>query len=224
MLITIPHILDDAALERVRVVLEDITFIDGRNSAGGDARRVKENEEADASDERVGALNRLVLLPLYRHPLFQAAALPRRLSGAFFARYRPHMRYGPHVDDPVMGPESGRYRSDLSVTVFLSPPETYDGGELVIETEYGEQRIKLGAGDAVVYPSSSLHAVAPVTRGERLVAVAWAESMVREPERRRLLFDLQQVEDQLRAAGPDDDVTRRTGRIRANLMRMWAEV
>jgi len=224
VLITIPRVLDGASLERVRALLGDIAFVDGRNSAGGDARRVKENEEADAADERVGLLNRLVLLPLYRHPLFQAAAMPRRLSGAFFARYRPQMHYGSHVDDPVMGPESGRYRSDISMTLFLAPPETYDGGELVIETEYGEQRVKLGAGDAVVYPSSSLHQVAPVTRGERLVAVAWAESMVREPERRRLLFDLHQVEEQLRAAGPDDEVTRRTGRIRANLMRMWADV
>jgi PKHD-type hydroxylase len=224
MLITIPRILDDAALERVRALLGDIAFVDGRGSAGGDARRVKANEEADAADERVGLLNRLVLLPLYRHPVFQAAAMPRRLSGAFFARYRPQMHYGSHVDDPVMGPEGGRYRSDISMTVFLSPPGAYDGGELVIETEYGEQRFKMGAGDAVVYPSSSLHQVAPVTRGERLVAVAWAESMVREPERRRLLFDLYQVEEQLRAAGPDDEVTRRTGRIRANLMRMWADV
>jgi PKHD-type hydroxylase len=224
MLITIPRVLDEASLERVRALLGDIAFVDGRSSAGGDARRVKENEEADATDERVGLLNRLVLLPLYRHPLFQAAAMPRRLSGAFFARYRPQMHYGPHVDDPVMGPEGGRYRSDISMTLFLTPPETYDGGELVIETEYGEQRVKPGAGDAVVYPSSSLHQVAPVTRGERLVAVAWAESMVREPERRRLLFDLHQVEEQLRAAGPDDEVTRRTGRIRANLMRMWADV
>ena len=224
MLITIPRVLDDVALDRVRALLGDIAFVDGRSSAGGDARRVKENEEADSTDERVGLLNRLVLLPLYRDPLFQAAAMPRRLSGAFFARYRPQMHYGLHVDDPVMGPENGRYRSDISMTVFLSPPETYDGGELVIETEYGEQRIKMGAGDAVVYPSSILHQVAPVTRGERLVAVAWAESMVREPERRRLLFDLYQVEEQLRAAGPDDEVTRRTGRIRANLMRMWADV
>lgn len=150
--------------------------------------------------------------------------MPRRLSGAFFARYQAGMHYGPHVDDPVMGPEGGRYRSDVSMTVFLNPAADYQGGELVVETEYGEQQVKLDAGDAVVYPSSSLHRVAAVTRGERMVAVAWAESMVREPERRRLLYDLHQVEDALRAADPDADVTRRTGRVRANLMRMWAEV
>lgn len=224
MLITLPGVLDADTLQRVRELLAGVPFVDGRASAGGDARRVKNNEEVDPADQRVATLNRLVLLPLYRHPAFQAAAMPRRLSGAFFARYQPGMQYGSHVDDPVMGPEGGRYRSDVSMTVFLNPSDRYDGGELVIETEYGEQRVKLEAGDAVIYPSSSLHRVDPVTRGERMVAVAWAESMVREPERRRLLFELQQIEEQLRASDPDADVTRKTGRVRANLMRMWADV
>jgi PKHD-type hydroxylase len=224
VLISLRAVLGADDLRRVRELLAQAPFVDGRNSAGGDARRVKNNEEVDPSHQRVGALNQLVLLPLYRHPVFQAAAMPRRLSGAFFARYQPGMQYGNHVDDPVMGPENGRYRSDVSVTVFLGPADSYDGGELVIETEYGEQRVKLEAGDAVIYPSSSLHRVDPVTRGERLVAVAWAESMVREPERRRLLFELQQIEDQLRVADPDAEVTRRAGRVRANLMRMWADV
>jgi PKHD-type hydroxylase len=224
MLITLPQILDAEVLGHVRGLLAQLPFVDGRASAGGDARRVKSNEEADPADQRMAALNRLVLLPLYRHPIFQAAVMPKRLSGAFFARYQPGMRYGAHVDDPVMGPEGGRYRTDVSMTVFLNPADAYDGGELVVETEYGEQRVKLDAGDAVIYPSASLHRVDPVTRGERLVAVAWAESMVREAGRRQLLFDLYQVEEQLRSADPDAAVTRRTGRVRANLMRMWADV
>ena len=224
MLISLSGVLGPDDLQRVRELLASAPFVDGRASAGGDARRVKDNEEVDPSDQRVAALNRLVLLPLYRHPVFQAAALPRRLSGAFFARYQPGMQYGSHVDDPVMGPEGGRYRSDVSVTVFLNPAHSYEGGELVIETEYGEQRVKLEAGDAVIYPSSSLHRVDPVSRGERLVAVAWAESMVREPERRRLLLDLYQIEEELRGIDPDAPITRNAGRARANLMRMWADV
>jgi PKHD-type hydroxylase len=224
MLITLPQILDAEVLGHVRGLLAQLPFVDGRASAGGDARRVKNNEEADPADQRMAALNRLVLLPLYRHPIFQAAVMPKRLSGAFFARYQPGMRYGAHVDDPVMGPEGGRYRTDVSMTVFLNPADAYDDGELVVETEYGEQRVKLDAGDAVIYPSASLHRVDPVTRGERLVAVAWAESMVREAGRRQLLFDLYQVEEELRSADPDAAVTRRTGRVRANLMRMWADV
>lgn len=224
MLISLPGVLGPDELQRIHELLASVPFVDGRASAGGAARRVKRNEEVDPSDSRIAALNRLVLLPLYRHPVFQAAAMPKRLSGAFFARYQPGMQYGSHVDDPVMGPEGGRYRSDVSMTVFLSPMASYDGGELVIETEYGEHRVKQEAGDAVIYPSSSLHRVETVTRGERLVAVAWAESMIREAERRRLLLELQQVEEQLRAADPDADVTRKTGRVRANLMRMWADV
>jgi PKHD-type hydroxylase len=224
MLLTLSQVVDAASLQRLQELLAQVPYVDGRASAGGDARRVKNNEEADPADQRLQVLNRLVLLPLYRHALFQAAAMPKRLSGAFFARYQAGMNYGPHVDDPVMGPEGGRYRSDVSITVFLNPPEAYEGGELVIETEYGEHQVKLGAGDAVLYPSASLHRVAPVTRGERQVAVAWAESMVREAERRRLLFDLHLIEQQLRSANPDSSVTRETGRVRANLMRMWADV
>ncbi|MCA1791306.1 MAG: hypothetical protein LC667_16075 [Thioalkalivibrio sp.] len=113
MLITLPNVFDAATLQRVHALLAELPFVDGRASAGGDASRVKNNQEADPKDQRVSALNRLVLMPLYRHPLFQAAAMPKRLSGAFFARYQPGMSYGAHVDDPVMGPEGGRYRSDV---------------------------------------------------------------------------------------------------------------
>jgi PKHD-type hydroxylase len=111
MLITLPKVLDAAPLQRVHELLAELPFVDGRASAGGDARRVKNNEEADPADQRMQALNRLVLLPLYRHPLFQAAAMPKRLSGAFFARYQPGMSYGTHVDDPVMG--AGRWPLSL---------------------------------------------------------------------------------------------------------------
>jgi PKHD-type hydroxylase len=224
MLLTIPDLLDAAQLAEIHRLLADAPFTDGRYSAGEDAKRVKHNEEVSPGDARVAALNRAVLMPLYRHATFQAAALPRRLSGAFFARYQPGMHYGAHVDDPVMGPENGRYRTDVSITVFLNPPESYDDGELVVETAFGEQAVKLPAGHAVIYPSSSLHRVAPVTRGHRLVAVAWAESMVRDPARRQILYELHLVHEALRNRDADSEEARRTGHVRANLMRMWAEV
>ena len=224
MLLTIPELLDAAQLAEIRRLLADAPFTDGRYSAGADARRVKHNEEVDPSDTRVRALNQLVLMPLHRHETFQAAALPRKLSGAFFARYLPGMQYGAHVDDPVMGPEGGRYRTDVSVTVFIGEPQSSEGGELVVETDFGEQQVKLPAGHAVIYPSSSLHRVSPVTGGERLVAVAWAESMVRDPARRQMLYELYQVHEALRRDNPDAEVTRRAGHVRANLMRMWADV
>jgi PKHD-type hydroxylase len=224
MLLTIPDLLDATPLAEIRRLLADAPFTDGRYSAGKDARQVKHNQEVDPGDTRIRPLNQLVLMPLYQNETFQAAALPRRLSGAFFARYRPGMEYGPHVDDPVMGPENGRYRTDISITVFLNDPGEYDGGELAVETAFGEQTVKLAAGQAVIYPSSSLHRVAPVTRGERLVAVAWAESMVRDPARRQILHELYQVHEALRRQDPDGDPTRKAGRVRANLMRMWAEI
>jgi PKHD-type hydroxylase len=224
MLLTIPELLNASQLEEIHRLLADAPFTDGRYSAGEDARRVKRNEELDPGDARVTALNRLLLMPLYRHTSFQAAALPRRLSGAFFARYQPGMHYGAHVDDPVMGPEGGRYRADISVTVFLNAPDSYEGGELVVETAFGKQSVKLPAGHAVIYPSSSLHHVSPVTRGQRLVAVAWAESMVRDPAQRQILYELHRVHESLRERDPEGEATGRTAQVRANLMRMWAEV
>jgi PKHD-type hydroxylase len=224
MLKILPGLLTPATVQQVLERLQELPFVDGRLSAGGDARRVKNNQEADPQDTRIAILNRLVLLPLYQSPLFQAAALPKRLSGAFFARYRPGMAYGSHVDDPIMGPEGGRYRSDLSVTLFLNAPDAYVGGELTIETDFGDQRIKLSAGDAVLYPASSLHHVTPVSAGERLVAVAWVESMVRDPGQRQILFDLHQVEEGLRQQDPESPLTRKASQIRANLLRRWADV
>lgn len=224
MLLIIPELLNVSRLVEIHRLLDSASFTDGRHSAGEDARRVKHNEEIGPDDTRVAQLNRLVLMPLYHHATFQAAALPRRLSGAFFARYTPGMHYGAHVDDPVMGPDSGRYRADVSITVFLSEPDTYDGGELMVVTPFGEQSIKLPAGEAVIYPSSSLHRIAPVSRGQRLVAVAWAESMVRDPAQRQILYELHQVHESLREREPDGEAARRTGQVRANLMRMWADV
>ncbi|HFD15072.1 MAG TPA: Fe2+-dependent dioxygenase, partial [Rhodospirillales bacterium] len=151
-------------------------------------------------------------------------ALPHRVAVPFYARYRPGMAYGEHVDDPVMGPPGGRYRSDVSITVFLNAPEEYDGGELVIETTYGPRAVKLPAGHAVLYPSSSRHRVAEVTRGERLVAVTWVQSLVRDPARREVLFELDRARRALIEADPAAEPARRVQAAYANLVRMWAEV
>jgi PKHD-type hydroxylase len=133
------------------------------------------------------------------------------------------MSYGEHVDDPVMG-EGALYRSDVSVTIFLNDPAEYDGGELIITTAFGEQPVKLAAGDAVLYPSSSVHRVAEITRGERLVAVSWIQSMVRNPEQRALLHELNQARETLLSEQPDSEETRRVNQSYINLVRMWSEV
>ncbi len=223
MLLEIPEVLSPEQIRQVRDLLAQGRFIDGRLSAGMAAKQVKHNEELGPEDRLVQPLNNIVMGSLVRHPVYQSAVLPLKVASPFYARYAPGMTYGDHVDDPVMGPPQGRYRSDVSTTVFLSEPDEYDGGELVVRTPFGEQTVKLPAGHAVVYPSSSLHHVAEVTRGERLVAVTWAQSMVRDPARRELLYELNQARESLLKHRPQEDETKRVDVAYVNLVRMWAE-
>lgn len=224
MLITIEKILDQQRLNYINDVLSKAHFVDGKLSAGMAAKRVKNNEELAADDTQMQQLNNLVMGSLVQHPEFQAAAIPHRVAAPYYARYGKGMTYGDHVDDPVMGPPGQQYRSDVSTTVFLNEPGEYEGGELVINTSFGMQKIKLEAGSAVVYPSSSLHHVAEVTNGIRLVAVTWSQSMVRDPARRELLYNLNQARESLLKNQPDNDATRKVDVAYVNLFRMWAEL
>lgn len=222
MLIKIPDILDSTQIDAVRSVLHQCDFIDGKLSAGDNARSHKTNEELAASKDQFDALNSVVMTRLVQQPIYLNSALPAKISLPIYARYSSGMSYGRHIDDPVMGGKSP-YRSDVSITVFLSNPDDYDGGELCIETAFGNTEIKLAAGHAVLYPSSSRHCVNPVTRGERLVAIAWVQSMVRSPEQRQILFQLSQARDQLRSQ-PESSTYQHIEDSYANLVRMWAEV
>ncbi len=222
MLYRISNVLGRFQLDRVTAILAEARFVDGRLSAGMAAKRVKHNQELDPSSGDMATLNNMVMGALVSHPTFKSAVLPHRVAAPFYARYAPGMRYGDHVDDPVMGPTGGRYRSDVSVTVFLN--DGYEGGELVVQTAFGPREIKLPAGDAVVYPSSSLHHVAEVIGGERLVAVTWAQSMVRDVARRELLHELNQARHKLLKERPDAEETRQVDTAYVNLIRMWAEV
>ncbi|HHB11648.1 MAG TPA: Fe2+-dependent dioxygenase [Chromatiales bacterium] len=224
MLLEIPHVLGPGDLRRVRETLAQVPFIDGRASAGAAARQVKHNEEAAPDDARIRRLNEIVMGNLVRHPWFQHAALPHRVASPFYARYAPGMTYGDHVDDPIMGPAQGRYRTDVSITVFLSAPDDYEGGELVIHTQFGPRTVKLPGGHAVLYPASSRHHVAPVTRGERLVAVTWVQSLVRDPAKRELLWELGRARDRLLAKAPEAEETRQVDKSYVNLLRMWVEL
>lgn len=223
MLLEIPNVVPQDKLTVIRAILAKSQFVDGKLSAGMAAERVKNNEELASDTKEIQQLNNLVMGCLVQHPRYQSAALPIKIASPFYARYRPGMTYGDHVDDPVMGPPQGRYRSDVSTTVFLNEPEDYEGGDLVIRTSFGDQRIKLPAGHAVVYPSSSLHHVAEVTQGERLVAVTWAQSMVRDAARRELLFELNQARESLLKQRPEEDETKRVDVAYVNLIRMWAD-
>ena len=224
MLITIPNILDTQRLDFIRQVLDKATFIDGTLSAGMAAKRVKHNEELSADDAQMQQLNNLVMGSLIQHEEFKAAAIPFRVAAPYYARYSKGMTYGDHVDDPIMGSAGQQYRSDVSTTVFLNEPSEYEGGELVITTSFGEQIIKLAAGSAVVYPSSSLHHVAEVTKGTRLVAVTWSQSMIRDPAKRELLYQLNQARESLLKQRPDDQETKQVDVSYVNLFRMWSEL
>ena len=224
MLIEIPALLSKKKLAEIQDILTHADFVDGKLSAGQAAQRVKNNAELPQDSEQLNRLNTLVMNTLVQHPLFQNAALPHRIASPFYAKYEQGQTYGEHIDDPVMGPAGQRYRSDISCTVFLNAPGDYEGGELTIKTQYGSQSIKLEAGCAILYPSSSLHQVAPVTSGTRLVAVTWIQSMIRQAERRELLYELNQARENLMREQPDSDITHQVDHSYVNLIRIWSEL
>jgi len=224
MLVTIPEVLNK---DDIRVILELIktaNFREGTSSAGSEARRVKNNHEMFISEVETQRLNNLVMGKLVRNPDYIAAAFASKIAAPYYARYSKGMYYGNHVDDPVMGPANQRYRSDISITVFLTEPETYEGGELVIQTAFGEQRVKLSAGDAILYPSSSTHQVTEVTQGERIVAVTWLQSTVRDPAKREILYNLSKARKALLLTSPESKELELLSNSYVNLLRMWTDL
>ncbi len=226
MLLKIANVLSPEALAQARELLAAASWQDGRASAGAQAAAVKNNEQLPAGSEQAKALQALVLQALERHPMFFSATLPKRVLPPMFNRYSGQSnRYGRHVDQAVRYVPGGlqRVRTDISCTLFLSDPADYDGGELCIADTFGEQRVKLAAGDLVLYPGTSVHRVEPVTRGARLASFFWIESMVRSDEQRRLLYDMDMSLMALRAEhGESDAVIQLTGTYH-NLLRMWAD-
>lgn len=224
MLLHLKNVLARDQIEGACALLREVEFKDGKASAGMAAARVKNNQEADRSVAAVSKIDNLVMGTLVRHPDYRAGALPLKVAAPFYARYVPGMCYGDHVDDPIMGTGEGLYRTDIAITIFLNGPDSYDGGELTVNTTFGEQKIKLPAGDAVLYPASSLHRVAEVMRGERLVAVTWVQSMVRDPARRELLYTLNQARESLLRESPESSEAAQVNTAYVNLFRMWSEI
>ena len=222
MLLGVGAVLDETQIAGLRHRLEGQAFVNGAATAGWHAKLVKHNRQAGAGPE-TRELQAEVGTVLARHELFQIACRPRRLRPVLFSRYEPGMEYGSHVDDAIMGGQEP-IRSDLSFTLFLSAPDAYDGGELVIEGSAGEQAFKLPAGSLVLYPSSTLHRVAPVTRGERLAAVSWVQSQVRDPACREILFDLDTARRTLFQREGKSREFDLLSKSLANLLRLWAEV
>lgn len=224
MLNVITDVLTREELETINQLLtEDGEFVDGKKTAGYRAERVKNNLQLNKTPKQAKQLNPLIINALERNEIFQRVALPKRIHRPLFSRYHVGMNYGSHVDDALMDLPNV-LRTDLAVTVFLNEPARYDGGELAIETSSGEHMVKLAGGDAVVYPASSLHRVTPVTRGERLAAVTWIQSYVRERERREILVDLDKLRHALHERMSDAPETNLAYKTYSNLLRMWADV
>lgn len=228
MLVHVPALLDGAQLERFRdrLAAADAPWVDGRVTAGHQGVQVKQNQQLAEGSPLAVELGRVVLAALERHPLFISAALPAQVYPPMFNRYQGGMHFGSHVDGSVrIVPGSGaKIRTDLSATLFLAAPESYDGGELLIEHSFGTQPVKLAAGDLLLYPASSLHQVRPVTRGARLACFFWVQSMVRDDGRRTLLFDLDNAIQRLSATGADQAAVVQLTGVYHNLLRQWAEV
>lgn len=226
MLITIPSVFSKTEVSKINQHLAQGEWIDGQQTAGEQARSVKQNQQLADDSQLAQQLGDIVLDALARHPLFISAALPLKIFPPMFNRYAGGETYGKHVDNAVrfVPGTATRIRSDLSATLFLSEPETYQGGELDIQAQFGSQKIKLSSGDMILYPSSSVHQVTPVTEGSRVSVVLWLQSMVRDHQQRDMLFELDQSIQSLTTqhGHQDDNVMTLTG-LYQNLIREWAD-
>ncbi len=225
MLLHIPNVLVPEEVSQIRQQLDAAQWADGRETVGAQGAQVKHNEQLPDASALKAELGQGVLAALRRSPLFFAATLPLKILPPRFNRYSGGGTYGFHVDGAVMHLAHGeQLRSDISCTLFLSAPEEYDGGELVISDTYGEHEVKLPAGDLIVYPSSSLHQVNPVTRGARAASFFWVQSMVRDDVQRRLLWEMDTSIERLRQTGGDAGAVLQLTGVYHNLLRRWSEV
>jgi PKHD-type hydroxylase len=226
MLLRIPEVLNAQQVSECRQVLDRAEWVDGAVTAGHQSVRVKNNLQIPEGHPAARQLGDLILEALGRNPLFISAALPLRIFPPLFNRYQGGQSFGTHVDNAVrrVPGTPHRIRTDLSATLFLSAPDAYDGGALVVEDTYGTRSVKLPAGDMVLYPSTSLHLVEPVTRGARIASFFWLQSMVRDDSHRALLFDLDSGIQKVAATTPDHPAAVQLTGVYHNLLRLWAEV
>ena len=224
MLLHIPDVLDREQVADMRRRLEAAAWTDGRETVGAVGAQVKRNLQLPDASPLRRELGETILVAVAKNPLFFSAALPLKYLPPRFNRYAGGGTYGYHVDGAVMNLSQGeQLRSDVSCTVFLCDPDEYEGGELVVSDTYGEHAVKLPAGDAILYPSSSLHRVTPVTRGARLAAFLWVQSLVRDVGHRRTLLELDQAISRLRAAGGDEVAVLQLTGVYHNLLREWSQ-
>ena len=227
MLICVPDVLSKAEVAEFRALMDAATWEDGRSTAGAQSALVKRNEQLPPNGDLARALGQRIVSALTANPLFISAAIPLHIFPPLFNRYGPGHHFGVHVDNAVRGDHltGTRIRTDLSVTLFLSEPDEYDGADLIVEDYYGSHDVKLPAGHLVLYPASSLHMVTPITRGVRVASFFWIQSMIRDAHARSLIFDLDtSIQSLVERLGRDDPETVKLTGIYHNLIRYWAEV
>jgi PKHD-type hydroxylase len=226
MLLQIPDVLNEEQLRFMRERLDAAgdTWVDGRATAGYQGAPVKNNQQLEQFSPLARELGDMILASLERHPLFISAVLPNQMYPPLFNRYTGGMEFGNHVDGAVrLLPNGAKVRTDVSMTLFISRPDEYDGGELIIEDTFGVQQVKLPAGHMIVYPASSLHRVTPVTRGARLASFFWAQSLVRNDTQRAVLFDMDTAIQRLNSTHADETARRSLVGCYHNLLRLWSE-
>lgn len=223
-MIHIPNVLTAAEIARCREVMEKAAWVDGRVTAGHQSAQVKFNLQLPENAPEARELGDMVLDALGRSNLFMSAVLPKQVFPPLFNRYDAGMTFGAHVDNAVRAGNGARIRTDVSSTLFISGPEDYDGGELVVQDTYGEHTAKLPAGDMIVYPATSLHNVTPITRGSRIASFFWTQSMIRDESRRSLLFDMDMAIIKLGRDHPDHASNVELTAVYHNLLRQWAEL
>ena len=223
MILPVPGVLSPENIAEILRIKDTLEFVDGKATAGWHAKLVKQNRQAAASDA-LAAVQRLVIDAIAAHPVIRSFAMPHRISPPLISSYKGGENYGLHVDEAIMGSGPGALRTDISVTVFLVNPDTYEGGELEVQTPAGSMAVKFKAGDAALYPSTTLHRVRPVTSGERVVAVAWIQSLVRNAEQREILYDLDRTRRIVFEARGKTEVFDTLSKTHANLQRMWSDV
>jgi PKHD-type hydroxylase len=231
MLIVIPEVFPEAVVREIRALLDGAEWVDGKVTAGHQSAATKFNSQIPETHPLAKQVGARILSALGTNPLFRSATLPLQVFPPLFNRYGGGQTFGTHVDNAIRthGPSGGRIRTDLSCTLFFSEPDEYDGGELIVEDTYGSKSVKLSAGDMVVYPSTSLHHVTPVTRGERVSSFFWLQSMIRQDAQRTLLFDLDTAIQRLNTSAHADSEEIRSSSVQLtgvyhNLLRQWAEL
>jgi len=223
LIVPVPDVLTPEELATVREGLRDASFVDGSVSAGWSAREVKKNLQLADRDGHRARLEQIIRTAFLRNGMLQLAALPQAVTTPLFNRYDTGMTYGPHVDSPLMGNVGDQVRTDVAITIFLSDPESYDGGELKVHSNGVPYEFKLEAGSAIAYPANSLHLVAPVRRGARYAAILWVQSTIRDPAKRELLWDLETAKRDIFSREGKSQLFDAVSKSHANLIRMWAE-